>query len=79
MLLEKLIEKANRKPEYDWDAYYQWLFSEDAGHEVDGFTFWECRKCLDDKPALSAGSLREVPLLLAYLYCIITVLTMELT
>lgn len=46
MLLEELIEKANRKPEYDWDAYYQWLFSEDAGHEVDGFAFWECRKCL---------------------------------
>jgi len=46
MLLEDLIEKANQTPEYDWDKYYQWLFSEDAGHDVDGFTFWECRKCL---------------------------------
>jgi len=46
MLLEDLIERANRKPEHDWDAYYRWLFSEDAGHDVTGYTFWECKKCL---------------------------------
>lgn len=46
MLLEQVIAKADRKPEFDWDGYYQWLFSEDAGHEVIGFTFWECKKCL---------------------------------
>ena len=46
MLLEDLIEKGNRKPEYDWDAYYKWLFSEDSGHDVTGYTFWECKKCL---------------------------------
>lgn len=46
MLLERLIEHANEKPEYDWDAYYRWLFTEEAGHEVTGYTFWECKKCL---------------------------------
>lgn len=46
MLLERLIEKANKKPEYDWDAYYQWFFTEQAGYEVSGYTFWECKKCL---------------------------------
>ena len=46
MLLERLIEKANQKPEYDWEAYYAWLFSEDAGREITGYSFWECKKCL---------------------------------
>lgn len=46
MLLEDLIEKASRPSEYDWDGYYKWLFSEDAGHDVNGYTFWECQKCM---------------------------------
>ncbi|BCG46062.1 hypothetical protein GEOBRER4_n0843 [Citrifermentans bremense] len=46
MLLEDLIEKSTQKPEYDWDGYYKWLFSEDAGQKVAGYTFWECKKCL---------------------------------
>ena len=46
MLLERLIEKANQNREYDWQSYYKWLFSEDAGREVTDFAFWECKKCL---------------------------------
>jgi len=46
MLLEQLVERANQKPEHDWDAYYRWYFSEHAGREVAGLTFWECQKCL---------------------------------
>ncbi|HTG82182.1 MAG TPA: hypothetical protein VL949_09590 [Geobacteraceae bacterium] len=45
MLLEQLVEKAGQRPEYDWDAYYCWLFSELAGREVTDFTFWHCKKC----------------------------------
>ncbi|HJV66640.1 MAG TPA: hypothetical protein VJ550_12955 [Geomonas sp.] len=46
MLLEQLIEKAKQEPEYDWDSYYRWQFSELAGREVTGSTFWVCQKCL---------------------------------
>ena len=46
MLLEQLVEKASQKPEYDWDSYYKWFFSEQTGREVTKFTFWECKKCL---------------------------------
>ncbi|HBA88883.1 MAG TPA: hypothetical protein DCZ75_13145 [Geobacter sp.] len=46
MLLEQLIEKANQEPEFDWDAYYNWLFTQDAGRELEGFTFWGCKSCL---------------------------------
>lgn len=46
MLLERLIEMANRKQEYDWDGYYNWLMREGAGRDIMGFTFWECKKCL---------------------------------
>ena len=46
MLLERLIERAQQKPEYDWDSYYKWLFCEDAGREVTGSVFWECKNCL---------------------------------
>ena len=46
MLLEQVMERANQKPEYDWETYYKWLFSQQAGHEVDDYTFWECKKCL---------------------------------
>jgi hypothetical protein len=46
MLLEQLVEKANEKPQYDWESYYAWLFREEAGHEVAGFQFWECKNCL---------------------------------
>jgi len=46
MLLEQLAERASQKPGYDWEAYYQWQFSEQAGREVTGFTFCECKKCL---------------------------------
>lgn len=46
MLLEEIVERANQKPEYDWEAYYKWFFSEEAGREVTGYTFWECKGCL---------------------------------
>ena len=46
MLLEQLAEKAGQPPEYDWDAYYRWLFSELAGREVTGYGFWQCKQCL---------------------------------
>jgi hypothetical protein len=46
MLLEQLIEKANEKPEYDWESYYLWRFSELAGREVTDCISWLCKKCL---------------------------------
>lgn len=46
MLLEQLVEKANQKPEYDWESYYSWYFSREAGREVTGYRVWECRRCL---------------------------------
>ncbi|GFO57922.1 hypothetical protein GMST_02470 [Geomonas silvestris] len=46
MLLEQLVEREQRKPEYDWESYYQWFFSAQAGHNVNAYTFWECKKCL---------------------------------
>ena len=46
MLLEQVIEKAQKEPEYDWDTYYKWHFSELAGREVTDFAFWVCKKCV---------------------------------
>lgn len=46
MLLEQLVEKAAQGPEYDWNSYYSWLFSQYAGREVTDFKFWQCEKCL---------------------------------
>lgn len=46
MLLEQLVMKAAQPPEYDWDAYYSWLFSQQAGRDVTDCTFWLCKKCL---------------------------------
>lgn len=46
MLLEQLIEKANKEPEYDWNSYYLWRFSELSGREVTDCTFWFCKNCL---------------------------------
>lgn len=46
MLLEQLVQKAAQPPEYDWDAYYRWLFSRMAGREISDFKFWQCQKCL---------------------------------
>ncbi len=46
MLLEQLVEKAGQCPEYDWDSYYRWYFSQLAGREVSDFKFWQCKKCL---------------------------------
>ena len=46
MLLEDLIEQSQKKPQYDWEGYYTWLFSQEAGREVTAVTFWECKKCL---------------------------------
>lgn len=46
MLLDKVIEQAEQEPEFDWESYYGWFFSADAGREVTGFTFWQCKKCL---------------------------------
>jgi hypothetical protein len=46
MLLEQLVEKAHQEPEYDWESYYAWFFSEQAGREVTGVKFWECQNCL---------------------------------
>lgn len=45
MLLERLIEKANQAPEFDWEAYYLWQFSQLAGSEVTGYRHWSCIKC----------------------------------
>lgn len=45
MLLEQLAEKAEQTPEYDWNAYYRWLFSELSGREVDGYASWLCPQC----------------------------------
>lgn len=45
MLLEQLVEKSAQPPEYDWDAYYRWLFGRLAGREVTGFKFWLCDRC----------------------------------
>ena len=46
MLLEQLVEKAAQRPEYDWDSYYRWFFSQNAGREVTDFKFWQCEQCL---------------------------------
>ena len=46
MLLEQLVEKAAQPPEYDWDAYYCWLFGRLTGREVTGYSFWQCKGCL---------------------------------
>ena len=46
MLLDQLVERAAREPEYDWNSYYAWFFGELSGREVDSFTFWNCKKCL---------------------------------
>ncbi len=46
MLLERLVEKAAQPPEYDWDTYYSWFFSQLAGREGTNFNFWLCKKCL---------------------------------
>ncbi|HTG82148.1 MAG TPA: hypothetical protein VL949_09415 [Geobacteraceae bacterium] len=45
MLLEQLVEKAAQPPEYDWDAYYRWLFSQSDGGEATHFRFWLCPHC----------------------------------
>ncbi len=45
MLLEQLVEKAAQPLEYDWDAYYRWLFSQLDGREVTDFRFWLCPNC----------------------------------
>ncbi|WP_298436888.1 hypothetical protein [Geobacter sp.] len=55
MLLEQLVEKAAQPPEYDWDAYYRWLFSTLAGHEVSRAGFWQCPHCLTVNLHLSPG------------------------
>ncbi len=46
MLLEQLVEKASQPPEYDWNAYYRWLFGELAGRDASGYEFWQCKGCL---------------------------------
>ncbi|MBJ6798803.1 hypothetical protein [Geomonas propionica] len=46
MLLEQLVEKAKEVPEYDWESYYAWRFSEVAGREVTDYSFWLCKRCL---------------------------------
>jgi len=46
MLLEELIEKGKEVPEYDWEGYYGWLYSElgeDSGAQLQ---FWVCKHCL---------------------------------
>jgi len=45
VLLEQLMEKNGQPPEYDWNAYYRWLFSELAGREVVGYASWLCPQC----------------------------------
>jgi len=46
MLLEQLVEQAQKVPEYAWESYYAWQFSEVTGREVTDFSFWLCKKCL---------------------------------
>lgn len=46
MLLEELVKQSEQDPEYDWDAYYRWLYSQVAGRDIFDFKFWICRKCL---------------------------------
>ena len=46
MLLERPQEQAGKPPEYDWDAYYLWLFGKLGEGEKTEFSFWQCRKCL---------------------------------
>ena len=46
MLLEQLVEKASQAPQYDWDTYYAWFFSKQAGREITSYKFWECQNCL---------------------------------
>jgi hypothetical protein len=41
-----LVEKVGQKPEYDGEAYFKWLFSDQAGREIAGFTLCECKRCL---------------------------------
>jgi len=45
LLLEQLVEKAGQAPEYDWNAYYRWLFGELSGRESDGYGTWLCPQC----------------------------------
>ena len=45
MLLEQLAEKAAQPPEYDWDAYYRWLFGQLDGREGTDHKFWLCPNC----------------------------------
>jgi hypothetical protein len=46
MLLEQLVEKSKEQPEYDWDSYYLWRFSQLTGREVSGCSYWFCKRCL---------------------------------
>lgn len=46
MLLEQLVEKAAKPPEYDWDAYYKWFFDTLNGRDVDGYVTWMCKECM---------------------------------
>ena len=46
MLLEQLVGKANQEPEYDWESYYLWRFSQLAGREIANSISWLCRRCL---------------------------------
>ena len=46
MLLEQILKKAEDDAEYDWDAYYRWLYSQLTGREVVDMKFWICRSCL---------------------------------
>ena len=45
MLLEQLVEKAGRPSEYDWNAYYRWLFGELSGRKAGGYASWLCAQC----------------------------------
>lgn len=47
MLLEQLVEKAAKGPQYDWASYYRWYFSELAGREVADYRVWLCKKCFN--------------------------------
>ncbi len=46
MLLEQLVEKAEKDREYDWDAYYRWFFSQLSDQKTATGRFWLCPKCL---------------------------------
>lgn len=48
MLMEQLLKKAedNQESEYDWDAYYRWLYSALAGRDATDMKFWICKNCL---------------------------------